>query len=77
MKRPLQPMPDDISAVLADRGLRAAYDARPPYQRNDWLAWMGRAKLPETRARRLDSMLAELEAGEGYMGMAWHPKEPR
>ena len=29
MKRPLQPMPDDVAAVLHERGLRAAYDARP------------------------------------------------
>lgn len=77
MKRPLQPMPDDVAAVLDERGLRAAYDARPPYQRNDWLAWLARAKQPETRARRLESMLAELAAGHGYMGMAWRPKVPR
>ena len=74
MKRPLNPMPDEIAALLAARDLRAAYDARPPYQRNDWLGWIGRAKAAETRQRRLDSMLAELAAGQGYMGMAWHPE---
>ena len=75
MKRPQNPMPDDIAALLADRGLRAAYDARPPYQRNDWLGWIARAKTPPTRQRRLESMLRDLAAGSGYMGMAWTPRE--
>ncbi len=69
LKRPIQPMPEDIAALLDARGLRAAYDARPPYQRNDWLAWIARAKKSATRARRIDSMLAELAQGHGYMGM--------
>ena len=29
-----------------------AYQARPPYQRNDYLGWIDRAKRPETKARR-------------------------
>ena len=74
LKRPLQPMPDDIAALLDTRGLRSAYDARPPYQRNDWLGWIARAKRPETRQRRIDSMLADLARGHGYMGMDWRPK---
>jgi uncharacterized protein YdeI (YjbR/CyaY-like superfamily) len=72
--RARHPMPDDVAQVLDARGLRAAYDARPPYQRNDWLGWIAGAKRPDTRARRLESMLAELAAGKGYMGMAWHPQ---
>ncbi|MBT8457710.1 MAG: YdeI/OmpD-associated family protein [Alphaproteobacteria bacterium] len=75
LKRPIQPMPPDIAALLDARKLRAAYDARPPYQRNDWLAWIGRAKREETRTRRIESMLSELEQGHGYMGMAWKPRE--
>ncbi len=72
LKRPLQQMPDDIAGALAARGLRAAYDARPPYQRNDYLAWIGRAKRRETRDRRIAQMLGELEAGDLYMKMAWN-----
>lgn len=75
MKRAQNPMPDDIAARLDTLGLRAAYDARPPYQRNDWLGWIGRAKRPDTRQRRIDSMMSELAAGTGYMGMRWTPKE--
>jgi hypothetical protein len=57
------------------RGLRAAYDARPPYQRNDYLGWINRAKREDTKQKRLKQMLAELRAGEGYMNMPWHPKD--
>jgi uncharacterized protein YdeI (YjbR/CyaY-like superfamily) len=74
LKRPLQPMPQDIAVLLDTRRLRAAYDARPPYQRNDWLAWIARAKRPETRDRRIAAMIGELEQGHGYMGMDWRPK---
>jgi len=76
MARPRETMPHDVEDALKARGLRAAYDARPPYQRNDWLIWIKAAKQPETRQTRLDKMLAELEAGHGYMGMAWHPRVP-
>jgi len=74
LHRPANPMPPAVRRELQDRGLMAAFEARPPYQRNDWLGWIARAKRPETRARRLASMLAELEAGHGYMGMDWRPR---
>ncbi len=75
-KRPVQPMPDEIAEELDARFLREAYDARPFYQRNDYLAWIARAKRPETRRKRLDQMLAELEQGGIYMGMD-HPPSRR
>lgn len=75
LQRPLQTMPDDIAALLDMRGLRAAYDARPAYQRNDWLAWIARAKHTETRDRRIAAMITELAQGHGYMGMTWRPKK--
>jgi len=74
MTRPRETMLQDVEDALQREGLRAAYDARPPYQRNDWLIWIKGAKRPETRAKRLQSMLAELRAGHGYMGMAWQPR---
>ncbi|MDO8964426.1 MAG: YdeI/OmpD-associated family protein [Coriobacteriia bacterium] len=69
LSRSQNPMPPDVESALAARGLIEAYDARPPYQRNDYLGWIGRAKRPETRQKRIDQMLAELEAGDVYMGM--------
>jgi uncharacterized protein YdeI (YjbR/CyaY-like superfamily) len=75
--RPRHPMPQDVADALDVSGLRAAYDARPPYQRNDWLGWIAGSKRPDTRARRLHSMLSELRAGQGYMGMPWRPRPAR
>lgn len=68
-KRPPNPMPEDVSSFLEERGLVGDYEARPYYQRNDYLGWIGQAKRPETRRRRIDQMLDELEVGGIYMGM--------
>ena len=54
--------------------LREAYDARPPYQRNDYLGWIARAKREATREKRLAQMLDELRLGDRYMKMAWKPR---
>jgi uncharacterized protein YdeI (YjbR/CyaY-like superfamily) len=64
-------MPELVRKALGAGGLRAAYDARPPYQRNDYLGWINRAKKMETKLRRLQQMLDELEAGDRYMRMRW------
>ncbi len=74
LTRPLQPMPDDIAARLAAAGLCAAYSARPPYQRNDYLAWIARAKRAETREKRIAQMLEELAGGRHYMKMVWRTR---
>ncbi len=74
LTRDIHPMPDFVAEALAVRGLRAAFDARPAYQKNDWIGWIARAKREETRQRRLEKMLSELAAGHGYMGMEWQPK---
>lgn len=71
MKRDIYPMPEDIRAVLDERGLAAAYNARPAYQQNDYVGWVSRARRPETRLKRIAQMLDELEAGGVYMKMKW------
>lgn len=71
MKRDIYEMPEDIRARLDERGLKEAYDARPAYQQNDYVGWIGRAKRAETRQRRIDQMLSELESGGVYMKMKW------
>jgi uncharacterized protein YdeI (YjbR/CyaY-like superfamily) len=76
MARPIQPMPDDVRRELDERGLRDDYDARPFYQRNDYLSWIGRAKRLDTRRKRIGQMLDELERGGIYMGMD-HPPSRR
>jgi uncharacterized protein YdeI (YjbR/CyaY-like superfamily) len=64
-------MPDDVEAALVDNGLMKTYRERPPYQQNDYVGWITRAKRPETRTKRLQQMLAELRAGDVYMKMPW------
>jgi uncharacterized protein YdeI (YjbR/CyaY-like superfamily) len=71
LKRPIQPMPDDIATRLNADRLRSAYDARPPYQRNDYLGWIAQAKRPETRQKRIAQMCDELQGGRLYMKMVW------
>ena len=66
-------MPDDIALLLEQRGLRDAYDLRPAYQCNDYVGWIGRAKLTATRQKRITQMLDELADGGVYMGMAHQP----
>ena len=73
LKRPLQPMPDDIARLLKQRGLLADYEARPAYQRNDYLGWIARARGDETRNQRIKQMLDELERGGVYMNMVHKP----
>lgn len=75
-KRERYPMPDFMRAALAAKNLTAAYDARPPYQRNDYIGWVLRAKLPATQQKRLAQMLDELERGDAYMKMAYRAKNP-
>ncbi len=74
--RRVQQMPDDVREELRAKGLILRYEARPFYQRNDYLAWIGRAVRPDTRRKRIDQMLDELEQGGIYMGMD-HPPSRR
>lgn len=74
MKRERYPMPDFILDALVEKKLTAAYDARPPYQRNDYIGWITRAKMPVTQQKRLAQMLEELAQGDVYMKMAYRGK---
>lgn len=70
-RRPRQTMPAFVRRALTERGLTAAYRSRPPYQRNDYLLWITKAKLEATQTKRLGQMLRELAGGRRYMNMAW------
>ena len=72
--RPRYEMPDFIRAALDARELMNAYLARPPYQQNDYIGWVTRAKLESTRQKRLNQTLEDLEHGGVYMKMKWSPK---
>jgi len=73
--RPRYPMPGYVREGLESRGLMDSYEARPPYQQNDYISWITRARRPETQEKRLNQMLDELEKGDVYMKMDWKPKE--
>ncbi len=70
-------MPDDVYQGLVDSELMSTYEERPSFQRNDYLGWIGRAKQPATRRKRLDQMLAELDEGGVYMKMNHLPSARR
>ena len=70
-------MPEDVLQQLNETVTKAAYDERPHYQRNDYLAWIGRAKRSDTREKRIAQMLAELAEGGIYMGMGHSPSKKR
>jgi uncharacterized protein YdeI (YjbR/CyaY-like superfamily) len=67
-------MPDFVRQALEERGLTEEYEARPAYQRNDYIGWINRAKREETKMKRLRQMLDELAAGDRYMNMAHRPR---
>jgi hypothetical protein len=72
--RPVYPMPEFVRQALQERGLTAAYQARPAYQQNDYVGWITRARLPATQQKRLTQMLEELATGDSYMKMAYKAK---
>ena len=76
LKRPRHPMPEFVRDALVESGLMDTYRERPPYQQNDYVGWISRAKKPETREKRLAQMLEELESGDRYMKMRYRAKLP-
>ncbi len=75
-QRPRNPMPAYIQAALHNHNLMQDYLQRPAYQQNDYLGWIERAKRPETKQKRLNQMLEELETGGVYMKMP-HPSSKK
>lgn len=75
LKREINPMSQDVLEKLQQLKLEVAFRLRPPYQQNDYLGWISRAKTPPTREKRVEQMLSELEGGEKYMGMKYNAKK--
>ena len=75
MQRPRYEMPAFIRDALLERGLMERYFERPPYQQNDYIGWIDRAKRDETKQKRLAQMLDELERGDVYMNMAYRTRK--
>ncbi|MEN6351741.1 MAG: YdeI/OmpD-associated family protein [Syntrophomonas sp.] len=75
LKRSINPMPDVVKEALTREDLMEKYLKRPPYQQNDYIGWINRAKRQETIYKRLTQMLDELRRGDKYMGMDYKPKK--
>lgn len=73
--RPRFPMPADVRHALVGHSVLGAYRARPPYQQNDYLGWISRATLEETRMRRITQMVDELTRDDRYMKMPWRSRQ--
>jgi uncharacterized protein YdeI (YjbR/CyaY-like superfamily) len=74
LTRDIHPMPPFVLSALKANSLFDAYHARPPYQQNDYIGWITRARLEVTRQKRLAQMLDELRRGDVYMKMNWGSK---
>ena len=68
-------MPDNVCDELIKYKLMDKYYERPPYQRNDYISWITRAKREETRIKRIRQMIDELNDGGIYMKMKYSAKQ--
>ena len=55
--------PEFASALAGNETARAGFDRLAPGFRKHYLGWIGAAKRPETRARRVEEAIALLSAG--------------
>ena len=57
-------VPADLrKALIADPAALAKWEDITPLARNEWICWVGSAKKPETRRRRIVRVRAELKEG--------------
>ncbi|RYD93799.1 MAG: hypothetical protein EOP61_22880 [Sphingomonadales bacterium] len=67
LKHPKPPaeVPDDLAAALkASAGASATFEGFPPGQRREYIEWITGAKREETRKKRLETTIAQLEEGK-------------
>jgi len=64
-KKPAPELPAELAAALAgDAGARAFFSALAPSHQREYVDWIGEAKRPETRAKRLAQTLQWLAEGK-------------
>lgn len=65
--RPLPEMPVILAAALKkNRAAREGFDSLKPTYQREYLIWVGMAKRPETREKRLAETIAALAAGRKW-----------
>jgi uncharacterized protein YdeI (YjbR/CyaY-like superfamily) len=57
-------VPDDLVAALAAAGMRDRFDAMAFTHRQEYARWVGEAKKPETRRRRVEKAIEMIAAGQ-------------
>lgn len=64
--RPPLPVPAELAEALAGSpSAQAVFDAFPPSHRNEYCEWIGEAKRPETRAKRVAQAITWISEGKG------------
>ncbi|MDB5181411.1 MAG: hypothetical protein JWP13_174 [Candidatus Saccharibacteria bacterium] len=56
-------VPAEYAAILRDHNAYELYENRPYYQQKGWIQWIEGAKRDETKQKRIEEMLLELEEG--------------
>jgi uncharacterized protein YdeI (YjbR/CyaY-like superfamily) len=72
LTRKIYRLPVALKRRMEAEGVLELYQQRPPYQRNDYLGWIARAKQEATQQKRTEQMIAELKKGNVYMKMKWN-----
>ncbi len=57
-------VPEDLAAALSESGVNERFEAMAPSYRRNVLRWLASAKKPETRAKRLDTIVRTTVRGE-------------
>jgi hypothetical protein len=71
-KKAVLALPAHLRNILIQEDVLAAYEARPFYQRNDYIQWITSAKREETISKRIAQMVEELRSGTLYMNMEYN-----
>lgn len=67
---------DELARLEADPAAWADWERRPPSYRRAVMHWITSAKRPDTRARRLSTLIEDSRAGRLVGPMAWTQKKP-
>lgn len=70
------PMPGNVRGALAKKKLLDAFQARPDYQRRDYLKGIEHAFGTPAKQKLIDQLVADLEHGKQFLGKPWEPPAP-
>lgn len=70
-------MPGFVRSALTKHDLMDAFRARPDYQQNEYLGWLGKAVTDAEKKKRAAQLVDELTKGDAFLGKPWAPPPPR